>query len=83
MTHDMINMLAGFTTPLKIGTDPAAMLWMFPLLAAVAIVYKATKVRVIFTLKFIKEVVVLFATMSALMILAGFALYVLVTVLTG
>ena len=83
MMHDMINLLASFTAPIHIGTDPAALLWMFPLLAAVAIIYKATKLRVIFPLRFIKEVALLFITMSVLMILAGIALYVLVTVLTN
>ena len=83
MTPDMINMLASFTTPLEIGTDPAAMLWMFPLLASVAIIYKATRLKVIFPFKFIREVVVLFITMSILMILAGLALYLLVAVLTS
>ena len=83
MTPDIINMLAGFTAPLRIGTDPASMLWMFPLLASVAIIYKTTRMKVIFPLKFIREVVVLFTTMSILMILAGCALYLLVAILTS
>lgn len=83
MTPDMINMLASFTAPLEIGTDPASMLWMFPLLASVAIIYKATKMKVIFPVKFIKDVLVLFVTMSILMILAGCALYLLVAILTS
>jgi len=81
--YNMLTILASFTAPLNIGTNPAAMLWMFPLLASVAIIYKATRMRVIFPLKFVKEVVILFATMSILMILAGVGLYVLVTILTS
>lgn len=83
MTPDIINTLASFTAPLEIGTDPASVLWMFPLLASVAIIYKATRVKVIFPINFIKEVVVLFITMSLLMILAGFGLYLLVAILTS
>lgn len=83
MTPDIINTLASFTAPLEIGTDPASVLWMFPLLASVAIIYKATRAKVIFPISFIKEVVVLFITMSILMILAGFALYLLVAILTS
>ena len=80
--NSMIDILAGFTAPIHIGTNPAAMLWMFPLLASVAIVYKATRMKVIFPIKFIKEVVILFATMSIMMILAAVALYILATILT-
>ena len=83
MMPDMITMLASFTSPLKIGTDPTSILWMFPLLASVAIIYKATRTKVIFPLKFIKDVLVLFITMSVLMILAGLTLYLLVAILTS
>ena len=39
-------LLASFTTPMHIGTDPASMLWLLPLLASFVVVYKATKVPV-------------------------------------
>ncbi len=77
-----LNMLASFTTPIHIGTDPASMLWMFPLLAAVSLVYKATKVRVIFWGKFFKDVAMLFLTLSLCMIAAGIAVHILVYFLT-
>ena len=83
MMCNMFAILAGFTAPINIGTNPAAMLWMFPLLAAIAIVYKATRMTVIFPLKFIREVAILFATMSILMILAGVGIFLLVMILTG
>ncbi len=64
-------LLAGlFTSPIHIGTDPASMLWMFPLLAAIAIIYKATKMRVLMWKRFIREVGILFVTLSGFMILA-------------
>ena len=83
MPDMLLNILATFTAPENIGTDPRSLLWMFPLLASVSIIYKATKMRVIFTGKFIKEVVVLFISLSLFMIAVGVALYLLVWLLTG
>jgi len=83
MPDMLFSILATFTSPENIGTNPASMLWMFPLLAAVSIVYKATKMRVIFTGKFIKEVAILFISLSLFMIAVGVALYLLVWLLTG
>lgn len=60
-------LLASFTSPITIGTDPASMLWMFPLLAAIAIIYKATKMRVLFIGRFVRETLVLFLTLSGFM----------------
>jgi hypothetical protein len=66
----MPEMLALFTSPIHIGTDAVSMLWMFPLLAAIAIIYKATKMRVFFYRQFIREVALLFVTLSGFMIAA-------------
>jgi len=66
----MPQLLASFTAPMHIGTDPASMLWMFPLLAAIAIIYKATKMRVLFYGRFFREAFVLFATLCGFMITA-------------
>ena len=62
--------LAAFTTPIEIGTTPASMLWMFPLLAAIALVYKATKMRVLFTKKYLIQSLLLFLSVSGFMIMA-------------
>jgi hypothetical protein len=40
---ELVALLASFTRPIEIGTTPGSVLWMFPLLAAISIVYKATK----------------------------------------
>lgn len=64
----MFEMLASFTSPINIGTTPASMLWMFPLLAAIAIIYKATKLRVLFVKRFLWETLLLFATLCGFMI---------------
>jgi len=62
--------LASFTAPIYIGTDKVSMLWMFPLLAAIALVYKATKMRVLFTKKYLIESLLLFLSVSGFMIMA-------------
>jgi len=61
---------AAFTAPIEIGTTPSSMLWMFPLLAAIALVYKATKMRVLFTKKYLLESLLLFLSVSGFMIMA-------------
>ncbi len=83
MSSSLTFLLASFTTPIHIATNPAAMLWMFPLLLAIVIIYKATKLRVIFPKKFIREVIILFFTISLFMVLAGVALNVIIAILTG
>ena len=48
-------LLASFTTPMHIDTDPLSMLWLLPLVASIAVVYKATKVYKIVAFPFIRE----------------------------
>ena len=83
MLSEMFPILATFTSPEAIGTTPASMLWMFPLLASIAIIYKTTKMRVIFWKRFFREVIILFLTISVFMVLIGVALHIIVWVLTG
>lgn len=81
MLH-FLPVLATFAVPENIGTNPASMLWMFPLLAAIAVVYKANKLRVMFWKFFIREVVVLFGVLSGFMILAIVVLNLVVWLIT-
>lgn len=67
-------MLGGFRAPLDIGTTPLSMLWMFPLLASIAVVYKTTRLRVLFLKPLLLESLILFLTLSGFMILAGIVL---------
>jgi hypothetical protein len=76
-------LLATFTTPENIGMTAGSLLWIFPLLASVAFIYKATKVRVIFLRRFFKDVGILFCTLSVVMILVAAALHIIVWILTG
>lgn len=45
MLNELLTMLGSFTTPMELGTNIRSMLLVFPLTAAIAIVYKATKLQ--------------------------------------
>ncbi|MEN8126493.1 MAG: hypothetical protein ABFR90_01675 [Planctomycetota bacterium] len=80
---ECVFILAAFTAPIEIGTDKMEMLWMFPVIAAIAMVYKATKMRVLFTKKYLIESLVLFLTISGFMILAIIVLNLLSWLITS
>ena len=69
------SILASFTVPCEIGNGPASLLWLLPLLAAVAIVWKALKLQTFTAAGFIREVVILFGTILLFMALIAGALY--------
>ncbi len=66
--------IATFTTPEKIGANPQSMLWLLPLVAAIAIVYKATKLPEIKAANFLKEAVVLFGSIVVFMSITALVL---------
>jgi hypothetical protein len=76
------EILASFTQPENIATAPAFMLWMFPLLAAIAVVYKTTKLRALLAKIFFRETLILFGVLSGFMILAIVVLNLLVWLIT-
>ena len=82
MIPDFTQILASFTLPINIPTDPTSTLWMFPLLLAIATVYKATKIKVMLWDRFVKQVAILFATISIFMVFLGVALIFLVKIIT-
>jgi len=67
--------MATFTVPEKITTDPQSMLWLLPLVAAIAIVYKATKLPEIKIANFLKESVLLFGSIVIFMFVTALVLY--------
>lgn len=67
--------MASFTIPEQISTTPQSMLWLLPLVAAIAIVYKATKLPEIKAANFIKESVLLFGSIVVFMFVTAFVLY--------
>jgi len=68
---------ASFTVPERITVDPQSMLWLLPLVAAIAIVYKATKVPKITAANFLKEVIILFGSIVVFMAVTAMVLGVL------
>jgi hypothetical protein len=75
MTTLIGSVLGSFTTPMQIDTDPGSMLWLLPLVASIAIVYKATKVRAIRLKPFVRECAVLFGSIMVFIIVAALILY--------
>ena len=74
---------ATFTAPETIGTGPGSMLWLLPLAAALAVVYKATKLRTITAGVFLKETALLFASIVVVfIIITALALHVLACLIT-
>ncbi len=67
-------LLANFTVPETIGVNPLSMLWLLPLVASIAIVYKTTKVPKITALNFLKETVLLFGSIVIFMIITALVL---------
>lgn len=82
MPTGFVTLLASFTYPENIATAPAFMVWMFPLLAAIAVIYKTTKLRAILWKVFVRETVILFGVLSGFMILAVIVLNLLVWLIT-
>jgi hypothetical protein len=66
--------LATFTTPENIGVTPQSMLWLLPLVAAISIVYKTTKLPKIRFAHFVKESVVLFGSIVIFMAITALVL---------
>ena len=67
-------LLASFTVPERIGVSPQSMFWLLPLVASIAVVYKATKVPKITALNFLKETVILFGSIVIFMIIMALVL---------
>jgi hypothetical protein len=66
--------LAGIFAPEDLGTNPQSLLLLLPLAAAIAIVYKASKLPVIKAWNFIKETLILFASIVVIMIVTAIIL---------
>jgi hypothetical protein len=66
--------LATFTTPENIGVTPQSMLWLLPLVAAISVVYKTTKLPKIRFTHFVKESVVLFGSIVIFMAITALVL---------
>jgi hypothetical protein len=83
MMIDALSVLGSFTTPMRIGTDPVSMLWLVPLVASIAVVYKATKVGRVRLWPFVRESAVLFGSILVFIGVAALILYSLTWFVTG
>ena len=75
MLLNFFSLMATFVSPEQIGTDPKSILWFIPLSAAIAIVYKATKLEKITPGNFAKEVILLFGSIAVFMVITGVVLF--------
>ncbi len=66
--------LANFTMPERIGVTGLSEFWLLPLALSIAVVYKATKVREVRVVSFIKESVVLFGSIVVFMLITAVVL---------
>ena len=78
MFAEALCIIASFTAPVHISTTPASLLWLFPLAAAVVVVYKTTKLDKITAGYFLKESAILFASITVFMVATTLAIYMLV-----
>ena len=77
MSTIAIFLMATFTAPQQIRTNPQSMLWLLPLAAAIVVVYKATKLPTITAGVFLKEAATLFGSIVVFIIIIALALYAL------
>jgi len=80
---NILSMLASFTSPVDIDTTPWSLLLALPLIAAIAVVYKATKLEEIKPASFIRESAILFGSIVAFMILAAIAIFIVMKLTIG
>ena len=83
MIYTLSYVLAGFTAPIQISTTPASLLFALPLIAVIAITYKATKLNEIKLWNFISQCLVLFGSIVIFMILVAIGLYIVMRIAVG
>jgi hypothetical protein len=75
--------LASFTSPVHIGTTPYSFLLALPLIAVVAVVYKATKMEKIELVPFVRESFLLFGSILIFMVLTAIGIFIFMKLTTG
>lgn len=66
--------IASFTAPEVIGTNPSSLLWLLPLTTSIAVVYKATKLPTITTVNFVKESMILSGSIVVFILITALVL---------
>ncbi len=67
-------LIASFSAPEELGTNPQSLLLLVPLVLTIAVVYKATKVARVTAGNFIKESVLLFFSIVIFMVITALIL---------
>jgi hypothetical protein len=75
--------LAGFTSPVYIGTTAKALLLALPLIAVISIVYKAIKVEEIKFASFLRESILLFGSILVFMIVTAVVIFAIMKAVIG
>jgi len=75
--------LAGFMAPVDIGTTPQAFLLALPLIAVIAVAYKAIKLEKLELVPFIRETLLLFGSILAFMILTAIVIFLIMKATVG
>ena len=75
--------LAGLTSPENVGTTPVSLLLLLPIVASIAVVYKATKLPRISAGNFLKESVLLFGSIVIFMVITALVLAAAAWLITG
>jgi hypothetical protein len=68
-------LIATFTSPEQMPTSPQASLWILPLMVAIVVVYKTTKLPEITLRKFLKETAGLFLSILVFIVLTALVLH--------
>ena len=69
--------IATFTVPENITTNAQMTLWLLPLAASIAVIYKVLKLPEIKTINFIKETAVLFGSIVVFLAVSAVVLFAL------
>jgi len=77
------DIMAQFRVPEEIGTNPRALLLLLPLLAGIAVVYKATKVSKVSVGNFIIESALLFGSILVFMAITALVLAAIARLVIG
>lgn len=75
--------LANFMSPVDIGTTARALLLALPLIAVIAVVYKAIKVGEIKFTSFLRESILLFGSILGFMVITAVVIFMIMKAVIG
>jgi hypothetical protein len=75
--------LAGFMAPVYIGTTANAFFFALPLIAVIAVAYKATKIDKIEFVSFVRESFLLFCSIVVFMVVAAIVIFAVMKLVIG